>query len=263
MKTDAYHLKYPLVICCWVLTIALTAQPVEEVIEIRSYNLKPGSRDRFEKLFSDQALPLLKRWKVEVVAYGPSLHDENSFFLARAYTNLNHRQESQDAFYGSEGWVKGLREAILALVENYTTIVLPRKNFNINEIQNRMEDREKLSRLNALFIKNFIKQDTATHNELIHTDFVCIEGDGTIASRKEYTKAWATDYDKGKFTDFSITDEHIRIFGNMALVRSKTVYTRLQDGKEIAGNSIYTDTYIKENDRWWCVQAQITPIKLP
>jgi hypothetical protein len=74
-------------------------------------------------------------------------------------------------------------------------------------------------------------------------------------------KAWASDYQNGKFTAFAITDEHIRIFGNMALVRSKSVFTRLQKGKEVNGTSLYTDTYIKENDRWWCVQAQITPIK--
>jgi hypothetical protein len=260
MKTAAY-LKFSLTLCCWALTFTLIAQPVEDVIEIRSYNLKPGSRNEFQKLFIDQALPLLKKWKVEVVAYGPSLHDENSFFLARAYSNLNHRQQSQDAFYGSEGWVKGPREAVLALVENYSTVVLPRKNFNINSIQTEMEDREKLSNLNALFIKNFITQDTITHNEIIHKDFVCIEGNGKIANRKEYMKAWATDYQNGKFTSFSIIDEHIRIFGNMALVRSKSVFKYLQNGKEVTGTSLYTDTYIKENNRWWCVQAQITPIK--
>jgi hypothetical protein len=261
MKTDVHWIYISIMFFCWAVASNLTAQHLEDVIEIRSYNLKPGSRGQFQKLFIESALPLLIKWKVEVVAYGPSLHDENSFFLARTYSNLNHRQQSQDAFYGSNDWVKGPREAALALVENYTTVVLPRKNFNINTIRNEMEDREKLSKLNALFIKNFIAQDTIAHNEIIHKDFVCIEGSGKIVKRKEYMKAWTTDYQNGKFTAFSITDEDIRIFGNMALIRSKTVYTRLQSGKEVKGNSIYTDTYIKENDRWWCVQAQITPIK--
>ena len=261
MKT-ASIIKCTLTICFWTQCYFLTAQPVEDlIIEIRSYNLKSGSRNEFQKLFVDQALPLLAKWKIEVVAYGPSLHDENSFFLARAYSNLNHRQQSQDAFYGSESWVKGPREAVLALVENYTTIVLPRSNFNINTMQNEMEDREQLSRLNAQFIKNFIAQDTVTHNEIIHKDFVCIEGNGKIANRKEYMKAWATDYQNGKFNAFSIRDEHIRIFGNMALVRSRSIFTRLLDGKEVTGTSLYTDTYIKETGRWWCVQAQITAIK--
>ena len=238
----------------------LNGQSAEGVIEIRSYNLKPGSRSQFQKILTEEALPLLNKWKTQVVAYGPSLHDENSFFVARGYSNLDHRQKSQDAFYSSEDWLKGPREAVLSLIENYTTVVLPRNNFNINSIQNVMEDKEKLSKLNALFIKNFITQDTLMHNQIIHSDFVCIEGNGKITNKKEYMTAWATDYQNGKFISFSITNEHIRIFGNMALIRSKTVYKRVQEGKEVSGNSIYTDTYIKENGRWWCVQAQITPV---
>lgn len=60
-----------------------------------------------------------------MVAYGPSLHDNDSYFLMRAYTGLEDRQRSEDVFYGSDEWKKGPREAILADIENYTTIVLP------------------------------------------------------------------------------------------------------------------------------------------
>ena len=34
------------------------------IVEIRSYNLKPGTREQFQKLFEREALPMLKRWKV-------------------------------------------------------------------------------------------------------------------------------------------------------------------------------------------------------
>lgn len=121
-------------------------------------------------------------------------------------------------------------------------------------------DQHELSVLNARFIKNFISQDTIAHNEIIHKDFVCINNNGTIANREEYMNDWSHSYENAGYTSFSITDEHIRIFGNMALVRSRTVYTKIKDGHTIEGNSVYTDTYIKENGRWWCVQAQITPL---
>ncbi len=93
-------------------------------IEIRSYNLKPGTRDEFHRLFLEAAMPLLQRWNVNVVAYGPSLHDENSYYLMRRFDSLAHREESENAFYGSDEWRKGPREAILALIENYTEVVL-------------------------------------------------------------------------------------------------------------------------------------------
>ena len=122
-------------------------------------------------------------------------------------------------------------------------------------------DKDVLSDLNHRFIQNFIKMDTAAHNEIIHQNFVCINGNGTISDHKEYMKGWANGYTASGYSKFWYTDEDIRIFGDVALVRAKTVYTKNVDGKEVSGNSLYTDTYIKENGRWWCVQAQITPVK--
>jgi hypothetical protein len=96
-----------------------------QVLEIRSYNLKPGTRDEFHRLFLEQALPMLRRWKVDVVAYGPSTHDADSYFLMRAFPSVPERQKSEDAFYGSDEWRKGPRERVLAAIDSYTTIVIP------------------------------------------------------------------------------------------------------------------------------------------
>jgi ketosteroid isomerase-like protein len=119
-----------------------------------------------------------------------------------------------------------------------------------------------LSKLNAQFIKNFIEQNVAAHEKIIHEDFICIENSGAIVNRDDYLKAWAHDYADGNFTSFSYTDECIRIFGNAALVRSRTVYTKNKSGEVIEGNTIYTDTYVKQNGEWKCVQAQITPVQI-
>ncbi|MGH7712499.1 MAG: NIPSNAP family protein, partial [Gemmatimonadaceae bacterium] len=94
------------------------------VVEIRSYNLKAGTRERFHQLFERDALPLLRRWNVDVVAYGASLHDSTSYFLMRSFSSVEDRQRSEDAFYGSAEWRNGPREAILAAIEGYTTVVI-------------------------------------------------------------------------------------------------------------------------------------------
>jgi NIPSNAP len=97
---------------------------MKKLIEIRSYNVKPGGRDEFHRLVSQECLPLMKRWNVDVVAFGPSPHDSGSYFLIRAYESLADRQSSQDVLYGSAEWRQGPREAVLALIESDTTIVL-------------------------------------------------------------------------------------------------------------------------------------------
>lgn len=124
-------------------------------------------------------------------------------------------------------------------------------------------DLAELRRLNALFIKNYTTSDTVSHNQIIHKDFVCIENSGTVVGRNDYMKEWSQSYKNGGYTSFTYADEVIRLFGNMALVRSKTISTKVKDGSVQNGTSMYVDTYIKENGRWWCVQAHITSVKTP
>jgi len=93
-------------------------------IEIRSINLKAGVREEFHRLYMEQSLPLLQRRNFDVAAHGPSLHDENSYYVIRRFDSLAQREQMEDAFYGSEEWRHGPREAILALIENYIDIVL-------------------------------------------------------------------------------------------------------------------------------------------
>ena len=95
------------------------------IAEIFCINLKPGAGKAFNRIYIEQSLPLQKRWKVDILAFGPSLHDEDSYLVIRRYADLADRQQSQDSFYGSDDWKKGPREAILALIENYTTVVVP------------------------------------------------------------------------------------------------------------------------------------------
>ena len=93
-------------------------------VEIRSYNLKPGRRAEFHRLFLEEAYPMLQRWNVDVVAYGPALHDENSYYLMRRFDSLAQREESENKFYNSAEWRQGPREAVIACIENYVEVVL-------------------------------------------------------------------------------------------------------------------------------------------
>lgn len=95
-----------------------------KIVEIRSYNLKSGTRDDFHELMLKESLPMLREWQVDVVRFGASTHDKDSYYLMRAYNDLQDRQASQDAFYGSDAWKNGPREAIVSKIESYTSVVL-------------------------------------------------------------------------------------------------------------------------------------------
>jgi len=57
-------------------------------VEFRTLNLKPGTREEFHHLYTERSFPLLKRWNFDVVAYGPSLHDENTYYVIRRCESL-------------------------------------------------------------------------------------------------------------------------------------------------------------------------------
>lgn len=97
------------------------------ILEIRTYRLKPGSGEGFLQLMRNEALPLLESSGIRVVRCGLSLvaedgHDEA--FLLRAFRSLDERREQEEAFYGSDAWRHGPREAILSMIESYHSVVI-------------------------------------------------------------------------------------------------------------------------------------------
>ena len=44
--------------------------------------------------------------------------------MIRRFESLAQREQMEDAYYASDDWRKGPRESMLALIENYTDIVL-------------------------------------------------------------------------------------------------------------------------------------------
>jgi hypothetical protein len=94
------------------------------MIEILILNLRPGTRDEFHQLYEKESLPLQRKWNLEVVAHGPSLHDDNSYYVIRSFKSLEERDKLQNAFYNSDDWQKGPRTAILSNTEHLATIVV-------------------------------------------------------------------------------------------------------------------------------------------
>ena len=97
------------------------------ILEVRTYRLKPGSDAEFIRLFRDEALPLLAELAIGVVAFGLSLATEDGqrdAYLVRSFASLEDREQQENEFYGSRAWREGPREAILALIEDFHTVVL-------------------------------------------------------------------------------------------------------------------------------------------
>jgi ketosteroid isomerase-like protein len=118
-----------------------------------------------------------------------------------------------------------------------------------------------LRALNARFIHNFITNDVAGHDAILHEDFLCISPDGLRVSRADYLEEWAHGFDPARIPYLDYRDEKIDVFGDTALLRSTNKSVRVRDGVETTGMTLYTDVYVRRDGIWKCIQAQITPVQ--
>jgi cytosine/adenosine deaminase-related metal-dependent hydrolase len=93
------------------------------ILELRVYTLKPGTRTDFARRAEEQILPMLERHGIRVIAACPSVHDDNSFCLLRAYSSLDERERQLAEFYGSEEWLTDHDAAVMAMIDSYGTCV--------------------------------------------------------------------------------------------------------------------------------------------
>ena len=93
------------------------------LVEIRTYKLKPDCTGRFVAAFR-AAMPVLRASGMDVVAFGRSDHEHESFFLARAYASRGELTAQQDAFYASDAWRQGPRQPLVDCIEDYLNTLL-------------------------------------------------------------------------------------------------------------------------------------------
>lgn len=97
------------------------------ILEIRTYRLRPGTRAEFLRVMREEGLPLLEKFGLDAVAWGPSVVNEDGHeeaFIMRAFASTEERDEQEEAFYGSPDWHDGPRLGIVTPIVSYHTIVI-------------------------------------------------------------------------------------------------------------------------------------------
>jgi hypothetical protein len=94
------------------------------LVEIRAYRLKPGTRADFHAAVTNEALPMVRAYGMDVLAHGPVINDENGYFLARSFASLAELTAQEDEFYGSAAWREGPREALVSRIATYVDTLL-------------------------------------------------------------------------------------------------------------------------------------------
>jgi hypothetical protein len=242
--------------------LALTAVPTkaEPVLEIRVYTLKPGVRDAFHARFVQEALPLLQRARIEVVAFGPSLHDSDSYYLMRAFESVDERDRTEAHFYDSREWREGPRAAILDAIDTYSTAVISVDPSTLKglrlmsspspALESSADDLSTLAHLNDAYIDAVRTSNVTRFSEILAEDFLCTLSDGTLLNRAEFLAHAAK---PSTAHGLQVHDVNIRLLGDTAIIHAATTFTH-PDGR--SGRGRYTDVWTRRDGRWLAVAAQ-------
>jgi uncharacterized protein (TIGR02246 family) len=231
----------------------------QRTLEIRSYALKPGMRSAFHDLVEREALPLLRHAQIDVVAYGPSVHDRDSYFLLRAFDSPAARIAAEDRFYGSDAWRRGPREAVLSMIDTYTTVVVATDEETIRGLRKMMsiEDR-KASDLSALlalnqdYVRAVQQGEVKRFEKMLAADFVATLSDGRLLDRDAFLQFTAQPV---TISNLTVRDANVRLLGDVAIVHGLATFTS-SEGKP--GESRYTDVWARRDGKWLAVAAHVT-----
>ncbi|MFF2077831.1 NIPSNAP family protein [Kitasatospora sp. NPDC058162] len=97
------------------------------ILEIRTYRLLPGTGAEFVRVMAEESVPLLEAAGIRVVDHGASLVAEDGHeeaYLIRAFDSVEQHRAQEEAFYGSDVWRRGPREAIVSRIDSMHSIVI-------------------------------------------------------------------------------------------------------------------------------------------
>jgi ketosteroid isomerase-like protein len=187
----------------------------------------------------------------------------------RSFSSLEDRQRSEDAFYGSDEWRQGPREAVLAAIESYTTIVVTLDDATLRGLreagrlvpagENAMlketaapSDLDALLKLNRDYVRAVQDSDVGRFEEILADDFLCSLPDGTLIDRELFLEKTAL---PAPISHLEVHDVNVRLLGDFAIIHAQTTFTAA-DGRPGIGR--YTDVWARRDGRWLAVAAHVT-----
>ncbi len=93
------------------------------IVEVRTYQTKPGFRDKFIEFFEKRSVPAQQAHGMGIV--GPLLDLENPdvFVWLRTFPSPEERERMRNAFYDSDEWKNDLEPTAMPMLQSYSIAV--------------------------------------------------------------------------------------------------------------------------------------------
>lgn len=108
--------------------------------------------------------------------------------------------------------------------------------------------------LNEAYIHAFLDSDAVWFAKHLSDDFMFTDGRGVAVDRAAYLQLIEVGTD---VVDYRLDQVTVRLHGDAAVVTALGTFRR-RDGTR--GSNRYTDVYVRMQDEWRVVSAQVTPV---
>jgi len=119
------------------------------------------------------------------------------------------------------------------------------------ETVTRDTDTDVLHELNDRYVASVQTSDRRWFEQNLAEDFLNSNPDGSLVDRARFLEQVSR---PATMSNLEARDVRIRLFGDMAIIHGRTIYTRA-DGQPAAGR--YTDVWARRQGRWLCVAAHV------
>lgn len=94
------------------------------IVEMRTYQTKPGMRTRFIEIFEAKTRPEHDRLGMPVAGPFLSVEDPDIFFFMRGFPDIDSRETMKARFYEGRLWKEELEAVLMPMLERYDVVVV-------------------------------------------------------------------------------------------------------------------------------------------
>jgi ketosteroid isomerase-like protein len=110
-----------------------------------------------------------------------------------------------------------------------------------------------LQRMNEKYVAASLAGDVDWYRTHLADEFVCIESDASLLDKNAFLRL--TVRGCSDLEEYQLIDVDVKFYGDVALVRALGSWTKKTG---MRGISRYIDVYVRSDDEWKVVSAQIT-----
>ncbi len=94
------------------------------IIEMRTYQTRPGRRSEFLEIFRRKSIPAHAEIGMRILGPFLSVEDDDTFFFMRGFPDLASREPMKAKFYEGELWKNELESVLMPMLEKYEAVVV-------------------------------------------------------------------------------------------------------------------------------------------